>query len=162
MTMIDHLEESNRGLDWFSAKLVEKGYRYAGHFAPHDVQKRSVVDATSIIASAAKLGISFQVIPRTSSVEGDIELVRRLLPRFLFDEERCAHGITALGDYHRDPETGKPVHDWTSHAVDAFRAACRALEMGMVRSALRFEGWRTGDVRLQEKSLNHQFNALEW
>jgi hypothetical protein len=166
LAMVDHVEESNRGLDWFKGKLDElrdeRGYRYAGHFAPHDIQKRSVVDATSIIATAAKMGIAFQVIPRTSSVEADIELVRRLLPRFMFDEERCSHGLTALGDYHRDAETGKPVHDWTSHAVDAFRTACRAVEMGLVRSSVRYEGWRRGDVRMPERTANAGFNALEW
>jgi len=44
-----------------------------------------------------------------------------------FDRERCKVGLEALRQYHRayNERTrafrASPVHDWTSHAADAFR-----------------------------------------
>lgn len=150
MEMVDYLSESNRGLDWFKERMDEKGYRYAAHFAPHDVAKRQMIDATSLVHSAMRIGLKFEIVPRTTSVEADIELVRRLLPRFRFDDTGCGSGLDSLADYHRDEETGKPVHDHSSHGVDAFRTACRAIDLGMVRSQERVLRMRQGETRRQE------------
>lgn len=147
--MIDHMEESNKGLSWFKEQLDLRGYRYATHFAPHDVAKRQVIDASSVISSARKIGLNFEMVPRTSSVEADIELVRRMLPIFSFDEEKCSSGLDSLFDYHRNEDTGKPVHDQSSHSVDAFRTACRAIDLGMLRSAERVSMMREGGRKMQ-------------
>jgi len=50
-----------------------------------------------------------------------------LLPRIWFDREKCKHGLECLRQYHRayNERTrsfrASPVHDWSSHAADAFR-----------------------------------------
>jgi len=54
-----------------------------------------------------------------------IEAVRRLSPKFVFDEDKTEAGRDALGFYHekRDPERNiglGPEHDWSSHAADSF------------------------------------------
>jgi hypothetical protein len=50
-----------------------------------------------------------------------------------FDKVRCEAGIMSLRNYHKGP-TGKPVHNWASHAADAFRTGSVAMNMirGMI------------------------------
>ena len=76
--------------------------------------------------TARGLGIDFEVVA-LHSVEDGIQAVRNLLPRCYFDAEKCRRGIEALRSYHKawDPALkayqARPVHDWSSHAADAFR-----------------------------------------
>jgi hypothetical protein len=61
------------------------------------------------------------------AVEDGINAVRKLLPKCVFDKDKCAEGIQALQLYHRKFDDlrkvylDKPYHDWTSHPADAFR-----------------------------------------
>jgi hypothetical protein len=111
---------------------------------------------------ARKMGLEFCVIPRTKSIESDIELMRRLFKRFTFSEKGCGKGIISLMDWRRHEETKKPVHDWTSHAVDAFRIACWALEMGeieaMDKRAVRILSGR----KRARRTKNRSFNPYQW
>jgi phage terminase large subunit len=81
------------------------------------------------------------VTPRISSglgqeVEEGIHAVRMLLARCWFDGAKCKPGLEALQHYRRDYNQrlnefkATPVHDWASHAADAFRSAgwCAAHE----------------------------------
>ena len=72
------------------------------------------------------MGINFQVTPKLSVYEG-ITAVQLLLPRCYFDEKATDRGLEALRHYRRtyqqkyDQFTETPIHDWASHAADAFR-----------------------------------------
>jgi hypothetical protein len=61
------------------------------------------------------------------TVDDGINAARRMLRRCWFDAERCELGIEALRQYKREWDDDKkafkdrPLHDWTSHAADAFR-----------------------------------------
>jgi hypothetical protein len=73
-------------------------------------------------------------------IEDGINAVRVLIPRCWFDAQRCARGIDALRLYRaqvdermHDPSgrpvlKPQPVHDWTSHAADAFRYLALTLD----------------------------------
>ena len=56
-----------------------------------------------------------------------IQAARGLIDKCRFDEVRCTTGLEALRLYRRDYNekrmafSDKPLHDWTSHAADAFR-----------------------------------------
>jgi len=158
--MIEHMEESNKGLDWFKAEMDKRPYRYGGHFAPHDASKRDHAFGLSTVQHAAKLGIDFTVVPRTAAVEADIELCRRLFRNFCFDEDKCDHGLICLNDWHRSETTGKPEHDWTSHAVDAFRTACRAYELGLVKHAERDWEIKIGKRKRQSRTIS-EYDPLD-
>ena len=60
-------------------------------------------------------------------VEDGINAVRTILPRCWFDARKCVRGIDALKLYRSEFDDKlqalkpRPVHDWTSHAADAFR-----------------------------------------
>ena len=77
--------------------------------------------------TARDMGIRFAVCRNLPVIDG-VDAVRRQLPRCVFDAGRCAPGIKALRQYRKSFNArldvfGRPVHDWTSHAADAFRYA---------------------------------------
>jgi hypothetical protein len=124
---IDYHAASGSGIDDFARLLDRKPYVYKAHYAPHDVAKREVGYGKSIIATAAELGLRFNMVPRTKNLDDDINAVRILLGRSRFNSETCEHGIEALRHYSRkwDRENKvwslRPEHSWASHPVDAMR-----------------------------------------
>jgi len=69
-------------------------------------------------------------------LEHGIAAVRQLLPRCYFDRDRCRPLLRALEAYHADwkaerqAQSLRPVHDWSSHAADAFRYLAHGLPAG--------------------------------
>lgn len=133
--VIDHYANSGEGLRHYMKILKDKGYSYASHNAPHDIDNREFgSDAKSrreIAREGYEIGghkyaIRFDVVPRLSIDEG-IEAVREILPNCVFDEHRCAEGIANLEAYRKEWNDrlgcwkDKPLHDFTSHDADAFR-----------------------------------------
>ncbi len=128
--VIDYLENSGEGLQFYINELREKPYVYdpEGHFAPHDIQVREFSSGVSRYDTAAQLGIRFNIIQsKPGAVQEGINATRMILPRCWFDQTNCERGIEALKQYKKvwDEKNGvfkpKPLHDWTSHAADAFR-----------------------------------------
>jgi hypothetical protein len=76
---------------------------------------------------------NFQLAPM-HRLEDGINAVRVFLPKCWFDAEKCARGIDALKLYRAEYDDKlqalrpRPVHDWTSHAADAFRYLALALD----------------------------------
>ena len=72
------------------------------------------------------LGRKPRLIP-AHKIDDGINAARVLLPRMYFDEVKCRDGIEALRQYRADFDEknnvfrDRPLHDWTSHAADAFR-----------------------------------------
>lgn len=126
--IIDYYENSGAGLEHYVALLRSKPYVYAdrGHFLPHDVEVTELGTGKSRFSFLAGLGVRGSVVPRLE-VEDGINAVRRILPRCWFDKGRCAHGIEALRQYRKEWDDRlkafkqRPLHDWSSHAADAFR-----------------------------------------
>jgi hypothetical protein len=60
-------------------------------------------------------------------VDDGINAARMFLNRCWFDAEACKPGIAALRQYRREWDArrkvfnNRPLHDWASHAADAFR-----------------------------------------
>jgi len=130
--LIDYLESSGEGFPFYARALAEKRYTYGKHWAPHDIQVRELSSGRSRLEVAASMGIRFEVTPRLQSntageVEEGIHAARMLFARCWFDAERCKDGIEALMHYRRDYNQrlgefkASPVHDFASHAADAFR-----------------------------------------
>ena len=128
--LIDYYEASGEGLPHYAQVLKDRGYTYGEHIAPHDIGVRELGTGKSRLEVAAGFGINFRVLPRVSQntrseIDERIEASRMLLPRCFFDREKTATGVEALRSWHRDTTpTGElkhqPVHDWASHAADAF------------------------------------------
>lgn len=134
--VIDYYENSGEGLNHYLQVLKDKGYHYDRHIAPHDIDNRQLgANRAKSLRELAydgyeidgqMYGISFDVVPRTSNVNNDIETVRQVLMKCCFDV-RCEDGIKALESYRKEwnDKLGvwrdRPLHDWSSHGADAFR-----------------------------------------
>ncbi|KKK78040.1 hypothetical protein LCGC14_2847540, partial [marine sediment metagenome] len=133
--IIDYHEASGEGLRYYADLLDEwrqpvsrggKGYLYGDHVAPFDIKNRSLSTGETRLETARSLGLDFEVIDQ-HRVEDGIQAVRNLLPKCYFDAERCRRGIEALRQYRREWDDKRkafrtnPLHDWSSHAADAFR-----------------------------------------
>lgn len=133
--VIDYYENSGEGLRHYMKVLKDKGYTYAAHWGPHDIDNREFGSDAKSRRELAREGyeidgqkytLNFTVVPKLGVDEG-IEQVREILPRCAFDEVKCEEGLNALESYRKewDDKRGcwkdKPLHDWTSHGSDAFR-----------------------------------------
>lgn len=127
--VIDFYEASDQGLPHFKQVLTDKGYTYGAHWAPHDIQVREFTSGHSRWEVASKLGLNFQITPRNEKLGDGIHNTKMLFPRCWFDAEACRRGLEALQHYRWQTRDGmknptsepQPVHDWSSHAADAFR-----------------------------------------
>ncbi len=124
--VIDYYEGSGEGLAHYARVLLERGYAYAGHHFPHDVQVRELGSGKSRIETLRELGLEPQIVPNLP-VDDGIEALRALLPLCWFDEVKCARGLEALVSYHRKYDEKRkcfaahPEHDWASNGADAAR-----------------------------------------
>jgi hypothetical protein len=124
--LIDYYEASGEGLPHYANVIKSKPYSYGTHWAPHDIQVREFTSGRSRIESAASLGINFKIQPK-HAIEDGIHSARLLFPKCWFDEVKCRAGLEALQHYRRDYNRrlnefkDAPIHDWSSHAADAFR-----------------------------------------
>lgn len=124
--VIDAFEARNEGLPFYARMLLEKGYLYGDHFAPHDIEVRELGSGKSRREVAYELGINFRVVPKLS-VEDGIHAAQLLIQRCWFDRDSCKPLLEALRQYHRayNERTRSfrtsPVHDWSSHFSDSFR-----------------------------------------
>lgn len=158
--VIDYLEASGVGLDWYVRELKAKPYAYAETLLPHDAGHGTMQTGRSLADAARDLGLPrVRVLDREPDIEAGINEVRRMLPKCVFDAERCARGIEALRQYRRDwDDRGqvfkpRPRHDWTSHAADAMRylargiggrpdpATMRNMAMALPRQAAVWDPW---------------------
>ena len=134
--IIDYLEATDRGLDWFSKQLDIKGYKYAHHVGPHDLKVREfgAPGAMSRLETDHNLGIDFIVAP-SLSLEDGIEAVKTTFSRVWIDETKCSELIKHLELYRRvyDEEKKryqeKPLHDRHSNGADAMRYLCISLAL---------------------------------
>lgn len=127
--VIDHYAASGLAFDDYAQAVIEKPYKYAMHYLPHDARAKTLASGGRSIQEMAwkAFGSGFVRIVPELSVQDGIQAARAMLPHTWFDESRCAEGIEALRQYQREWDDEKkafrerPRHDWTSHTADAFR-----------------------------------------
>lgn len=133
--VIDYYEASGEGIGHYAKLIHSKPYVYSRHIGPHDLENREWGQEGDAIKTrrqvASGLGIRFEVVP-PGSIEDGINAVRLALPLCRFDPAKCARGIEALQQYRAawndklQVFKDRPLHDWTSHAADAFRTGIMA------------------------------------
>jgi hypothetical protein len=124
---IDYHEERGRGLDHYALLVRRKGFRYAAHYLPHDIEAHDIGPGSVRREILERHGLGpLRVVPRLP-VEDGIEALRDVLRSSVFDEARCKTGIEALRHYRAEWNQARgafirqPLHDWASHAADAAR-----------------------------------------
>jgi phage terminase large subunit len=124
---IDYYENNNQGLDHYLEVLKTKGYKYGRHVWPHDGRVKEWGSGLTRFEQAFRKGYRNIEIQKKFSIDDGIQAIRARLRCSLFDKEKCARLIDCLRnycheyDYEKEIWVDKPRHDWTSHAVDAFR-----------------------------------------
>lgn len=127
--VIDYYENAGEGLHHYADVISRKRYVYETHYAPHDIEQRELGSGQSLRMTAFSLGLNFVTTDRISQNAAweRIYACRHVLPRCYFDEHKCGPGLEALKHYRwaevkGDNPTSRqlPVHDWASHAADAF------------------------------------------
>jgi hypothetical protein len=124
--IVDFYENTNEPLPHYAQVIKEKDYIIGQNYGPHDLEQTEFGSGKTRREVAYQLGLRFKIAPRMA-IEDGIHAVKMILPRCLIDVDNCTKLINALRHYHRkfsDKERVykiKPVHDWSSHAADAFR-----------------------------------------
>lgn len=126
--VIGYYENFNQDLNHYINHVYDfrdkHGISYKSHFGPHDSHKRES-DNIRIIDKYRRAGLPMEAVPRIGHKSDGIEAARAILGKCWFHEVNCEQGLSALSSYHgkRDDKKGvygDPVHDWSSHAADAF------------------------------------------
>lgn len=131
--IIDYYENNREGLPHYAKIVKEKDYIYENHYAPHDIEVTEFSLGKTRREVAYQLGINFRILPKLPLEDG-IHAAKMILPRCYFDLNNCQHLVDALRHYHRRYNekmrmfSNKPVHDWSSHACDAFRYMAIAID----------------------------------
>jgi phage terminase large subunit len=124
--IIDFYEASGVGLDHYADVLRAKRYELGKCFVPHDAKVKEWASGRTRIEQMELLGLKPELVPDHRLMDG-IGGARETLARCRFDKVRCADGIEALKQYRTEFDEERkimkptPLHDWTSHAADAFR-----------------------------------------
>lgn len=128
--LIDYYQNNNQGIEHYCEILKQKRYSYAEHHLPHDADSarfnlgnKTYKDMFADMMPAEK----WTVHPVTRSVNADINVTRTFMKRCVWDADKCEIGLEALRSYQKKwNEANKlysdePLHNWASHAADAFR-----------------------------------------
>jgi phage terminase large subunit len=126
--LIDYMENSGEGLDWYVKEMKNKPYIYSELILPHDAAARELGTGKSREETLREYwpGVRTRILER-HDLEDGIHAVRMILDHCWFDAEKCARGISALRAYQKKWDeknkimSTKPLHDWASHGADAFR-----------------------------------------
>lgn len=127
--VIDFYESTGEPLSHYAGVIFDKkreGKWILGDcIVPHDAKQRSLDTGSTRIDTLKGLDLHPVVIAQ-HRVEDRIEAVRKMLANTWFDAEKCAHGLKALRQYRSQYDeknrvfSNRPLHDWASHASDAF------------------------------------------
>lgn len=135
--IVDYYESSGVDLGSYASVVRDKKYKYGGHLLPHDAEARELGTGKTRVETLAALGLETTVVPLHKVPDG-INAVRQIIPRCWFDKEKTARGVEALklyrAGYDEKAQTlrERPIHDWSSHAADAFRYLAMGLEQAAV------------------------------
>ncbi len=125
--IIDFYQNRQQPLEHYFNLVQQRYSNYGGHYMPHDcVNKLLAAGGRSIYEQGIAAGLH-NIQPRPAMEQRtQIAVARATLDRCWFDAEKCKEGLDSLKAYHfewdedRKVYDDKPLHDWSSHAADAF------------------------------------------
>lgn len=124
-------ESNGEGFLPFFTWVDQLGCSVGGMYLPHDASHKvnGIEQPTSIVSQVrnARPSWSWHVVPRVSTIQHGIDLLRADFAGYCFDEEGCKEGLAHLENYKRKWNTrlacwdNEPEHDEHCHAADAIR-----------------------------------------
>lgn len=136
--IIDFYQSQQYAIGHYLGALQDKHYIYGMDWLPHDGAAKTIHHPLSIEGQLKAVGRKVKIVPRLS-IEDGINAARTIFPRCWFDSDKCADGIQCLRHYRYEQDAERktlkkePLHDWASHAADAFRY----LALGLKDSGMR-------------------------
>ncbi len=133
LRLIYYYENRDQGIEHYINFLHELAdlyhFKYARHYAPHDIMVREFTNNRTRYDTAQKMGLTFTLAPNlgAGALEEGIIAVKTLFQRFWIHEENCKQGIECLKQYHAEQDIkhgvykSAPLHDWSSDGCDALR-----------------------------------------
>lgn len=125
--MIDYIEGTGKGLEYYIKKVKAKPYIYEEHLAPHDITVREfTAGGRTRLEIAESLGIDFDIVEK-HSVQDGIDATRSFFNVLWIDDVKCEEFINAISSYTKkwNDDLGKfldkPDHNWASHGADMLR-----------------------------------------
>jgi len=152
VVVLDHLSASGVGVEWYRDELFrrfkEQGWQHGNDYVPHDAKIKEWGSGRTRVETMTSLGLHPMLVP-LATIEDGINAVRRLLPLCVFHPRTEATGMAALEQYQREWDDEKKcfkpkaLHDWTSHAADAFRYLAMSYKPAprVVPREPALEGW---------------------
>ena len=133
---VDYYEHRLVDLDHYAKVLQDKGYLYGTHYLPHDVEVKTLGSNNRSRREILEgMGVNpITTVPRISSVDDGIAMVRDVFKQCWFHEEHCAEGLDALANYQYQYDDSYqtfrkvPLHNWASNGSDAFRMFAQGFE----------------------------------
>ncbi|SOD42381.1 PBSX family phage terminase large subunit [Nitrosovibrio sp. Nv4] len=150
LRLIDYYSNNQMPLNHYIGVLQNKGYIYGTDYLPHDARAKTLSTGRSVEELMVSAGRKVQIVPNLSIFDG-INAARTVFNRCYFDEQKCAEGLQSLRHYRFEVDkdtkqfSGRPLHDYHSHAADAFRYFAVAIEEDKPASSargIRMPGWR--------------------
>lgn len=124
--VIDFDEFEGESLGDAINRMRMKGYTYAEHYAPHDIEVRELGSGKTRLELAQSLGVYYNVAPKMGIADG-INALRMRFPQLWFDKEKTKALRNKLMRYRKEYDEArgiwkdKPYHDTNSHAADMMR-----------------------------------------
>lgn len=153
--ILEYYENRGCGIDHYAQYVKSKPYVYHQFNLPHDAGHVQLATGKSISKQFQALtGVRCNVSPREQNLSDEvgIQAVRDLLPKCYFDYEGCKDGLKKLELYRRQYDEkrevfkDRPLHDFTSHAADAFRELAKSAKLVSASVALRGGAYEAAPV----------------
>lgn len=130
--VIDYFDDRLKDIEYYANMLKSKakvhGYQYGTHYLPHDARPRTLAaGGKSILQQLIDCDVGRFVIAPRLDVEEGIQAARATFPKCWFDRKATEKGRDYLVGYRRTWDDEKrvfstsPLHDFCSHAADAWR-----------------------------------------
>lgn len=126
--ILDYYESVGQVLAYHVQWLRSRGWEKAVCYLPHDGVNANAITGKRYEDHLRDAGFTVEPpVPNQGrgAAMQRVEAVRRLAPKFWFNEATTEAGRDALGYYHERKDEQRnvglgPEHDWSSHAADAF------------------------------------------
>lgn len=124
--LIDFYQAHGQKLAHYVKALKDRPYAYGDAWLPHDATHELLGSPLTIAQQLREHHFQVRVTPKISVAQG-IEAARTIFSKCWFDQDKCADGLQSLRHYRYEQKPDgesfakQPLHDWSSHAADAFR-----------------------------------------
>lgn len=124
--VLDYYENHGQALRHYAELVKAKDWIKGTDYVPHDARVRELGTGKTRVETLIELGLKPALVP-SHKLEDGINAVREVLGRCHFNEATTEEGIDALRQYRPEYDSNnltfkdRPLHNWTSHAADAFR-----------------------------------------